>query len=81
MDATHYEIYVKPTDGPCSVQERDSQGNFAWLNKDYAIFLASEKKTQTPSLDFLVIEQVGHRGPRSLVFDTSKRYERHPNKG
>jgi hypothetical protein len=72
MDATHYEIYVKPTDGPCSVQERDSQGRFAWFDKDYAIALASAKKTNFPNLDFLVIEQVGHRGPRSLVIDTSK---------
>jgi hypothetical protein len=77
MDATHYEIYVKPTNGPCTVQERDLRGNFAWFDKDYAIALASQKKTYYPNLDFLVHEQVGHRGPRVVVFDTSKGFVRH----
>jgi len=71
----YYEIYVKPergiNGGPCSVQERDDHGRYAWADKAEAIRIAGHKKALYPHMDFLVHELRGHHGPRVLAYDTS----------
>lgn len=68
--SVHYEIYVKPSDGPCSVRERDAAGHCAWVDKAEAIRIADHKKRRYPLMDFLVHEVEDYE--RRLVHDTSK---------
>lgn len=68
----HYEVFVKPDSGPATVGERDSQGRYAWTDRQEAIDVADEKKRLYPHMDFIVHEVLNAHGPRSKVHDTSK---------
>lgn len=74
-----YEVYVKPekgiNGGPCTVHERDTKGNWCWVDKDEAIKVAKNAKVRYSNMDFIVHEEVGFRGPKSVVYDTSCKQE------
>jgi hypothetical protein len=56
-----YQIFVKPVNGPCTVEERDFQNGFNWNTKSTdnekriaAIEIAKKKKIMYPNMDFIV---------------------------
>ncbi len=67
----YYEIYVKPDSGPCTVQERGSDGATCWNDMTEAIDVAKLKRKLYPNLHF-VVHGLRHSGPRVLIHDTSK---------
>lgn len=70
MDSPYYEIYVQPTDGPCSVHERGFNNEISWTEQEPAVETAKAKRRLYHNIHFLVHKVTGRQ--RELVYQTMK---------
>ena len=69
MVVKHFEVYILPDDGPCSVHVRDENSNWAWVSLEEATHVADKYKARY-NRHCIVHEVTGWS--RKVVYDTIK---------